>query len=146
MKKLGVLWLLLSLLVACQKVTHTPKPKNLIPEDTMVDLLVDLGKINALISINTKEFEKRQVDARRLVFEKYQIDSAQLAESAQFYAEDFKVNQSIYNRVNEILLRESDSLYEIDQKNAAEEKEKNTKNPIKPQINRERLKEMILEK
>lgn len=134
-----ILLLVILLLASCQTVENAPKPKNLIPEDTMVELLVDLGKINALISINAKQYELRDVDAKQLVFDKYNIDSTQLVESARYYAEHFRVNQNIYNRVNEILQRESDSLYEVDQTLEREEKEKTSKKPIKLKLDKEKM-------
>lgn len=139
MNRSVILMLVVLLLASCQTVDHAPKPKNLIPEDTMVELLVDLGKINALISINAKQYELRDVDAQQLVFDKYNIDSIQLVESARYYAEHFRINQNIYNRVNEILQRESDSLYEVDQTLEREEKEKASKKPIKLKIDKEKL-------
>lgn len=98
------------LLFACQKVEKTPKPKNLIPEEKMVAILVDLAKIDAAASISEKEFRKRGLVGKSFVFEKYQVDSAQLIQSNNYYAEQFKTNQRIYEKVEAELKKENDSL------------------------------------
>lgn len=114
-------FMLVLLVVGCQKVDKPKKPKNLIPEDQMVDILVDLAKIDAAISINGIEYQNRGADTKELLFEKYQIDSAQLVRSNAYYTQKFKVNQSLYERVYDRLKEESDSLVK------QEEREKNKK-------------------
>lgn len=113
--KIKILLFLLVVFTSCQDVNMAPKPKNLIPEDTMVNLLVDLQKMDAVISKNKNYYELRKVKAKDLIFEKYQIDSLQLAESSNYYAEDFTTNTRIYERVITKLEAEKkviDSLYE----------------------------------
>lgn len=101
------------LLTGCQKVNHTPKPKNLIPNEKMVDILVDLAKIDAARNVNVEKFDEfGGKTAKRLLFEKYQIDSIQLVESSAYYAEKLKMNDSIYSRVKNRLKAENDSLLE----------------------------------
>ncbi len=104
---LGVCWLLGS----CQKLTPAQKPKNLIPDDKMVEILIDLAKIDAARNVNIEQFEKLGGDqAKQLLFEKYGIDSMQLVESTAYYAGRLEMNDSIYSRVKNRLKRESDSL------------------------------------
>ncbi|MDT0294127.1 DUF4296 domain-containing protein [Mesonia ostreae] len=113
--KIKILLLSLVLFTACQDVNKALKPKNLIPEDKMVNLLVDLQKMDAVISKNKNYYELRKVKAKDLIFEKYQVDSMQLAESSNYYAEDFATNTRIYERVITKLEAEKkiiDSLYE----------------------------------
>lgn len=95
---------------SCQKIQKTPKPKNLIPEEKMVDILVDLAKLDAAASISEKEFRKRGVTGKDFIFEKYGIDSAQLVQSNTYYAEQFRINQRIYEKVEAELKKENDSL------------------------------------
>lgn len=102
------------ILGACQNVNKAPKPDNLIPEDKMVDILVDLQRLDAVIQKNDQQFEMRNVKAKDLILEKYQVDSLQIANSSNYYAEDFSVNESIYEKVKTILEAEKklvDSLY-----------------------------------
>ncbi|HLS31124.1 MAG TPA: DUF4296 domain-containing protein [Flavobacteriaceae bacterium] len=109
--------------MSCQDIEETPKPDNLIPEDKMVEILVDLAKVDAAFSISSKEYKKRGVVGREMILEKYDIDSVQLVKSNAYYAEDFKVNQRIYEAVQTRLQRENDSLRELNDKLKAEEKE-----------------------
>lgn len=117
---------LLSLLWGCQKVQPVEKPKNLIPEEKMIDILVDMAKIDAAISINKPEYEKRGAPGKELLFQKYDIDSAQLVNSNAYYASKFRINQRIYETVVERLQTEVDSLHkreEEEQKNKELKKE-----------------------
>lgn len=116
--------LVLLLLASCQNVEKTAKPENLIPENEMVDILVDFAQIDALISLSTKEYEKRGAPARRLIFEKYNIDSIQLVQSSNYYADHFKINQRIYEAVEAKLQKATDSLNALDEKYKKEVSEK----------------------
>ncbi len=105
------LFLLLFFMGACQKVERMKKPANLISDKVMVEVLIDLAKIDAARSIDAEKFDeyggKR---AKQLLFEKYHIDSVQLVQSTAYYAEHLKMNDSIYSRVKRRLKKESDSL------------------------------------
>lgn len=112
--KIRFLIIFVVILGACQNVHKAPKPDNLIPEDKMVDILVDLQRLDAVIQKNDHQFEMRNVKAKDLILEKYQVDSLQIANSSNYYAEDFSVNESIYEKVQAILEAEKklvDSLY-----------------------------------
>lgn len=115
------------LLLSCQNVEHEPKPKNLIKEEKMVNVLVDLAKIDAAISLNAKKYRKRDVVGKKLLFKKYNIDSLQLVKSNAYYAEHFKINQRIYDSVRARLEREKDSLDALDKKAQEKAKEKSKK-------------------
>lgn len=113
------------LILGCQKIENTPKPENLIPEDKMVEILVDLAKIDAAMSVSTKEYEKRGVVGRELILKKHQVDSLQLVQSSAYYAENFRVNQRIYERVEAILKFQNDSLNEINERLKQEKRSQN---------------------
>jgi|SRR5699024_5946979 len=108
--------------LSCQDIEKTPKPDNLIPEDKMVEILVDLAKVDAAFSISSKEYKKRGVVGREMILKKYDIDSVQLVKSNAYYAEDFKANQRIYEKVQAQLQKENDSLRELSDKQKQEEK------------------------
>lgn len=118
-----ILLSIIGVFLSCQDIEETPKPENLIPEDKMVEILVDMAKIDAAFSISTEEYKKRGVVGRELILEKHDIDSIQLVKSNAYYAEDFKANQRIYEAVQTRLQRENDSLRELNDKLKAEEKE-----------------------
>lgn len=122
-----ILLSIIGVFLSCQDIEETPKPENLIPEDKMVEILVDLAKVDAAFSISTEEYKKRGVVGRELILEKHDIDSVQLVKSNAYYAEDFKANQRIYEAVQTRLQRENDSLRELNDKLKAEEKEARAK-------------------
>lgn len=109
---------------ACQSVEKTPKPENLIPEEKMVDILVDLAKVDAAASVSEKEYRKRGSVGKDFIFEKYAIDSAQLVQSNAYYAEQFRLNQRIYEQVEAKLKIENDSLSALKEKSNKENKQK----------------------
>ncbi len=106
MKKIVFTVLILGLFAACQSVEKTKKPENLIPEDKMIEVLVDLAKLDASQSYNETAFSKRSVKIKKLIFAKYSIDSLQFAKSSNYYAEDFNVNQRLYDSVRVRLERD----------------------------------------
>lgn len=103
MKSRFVLILLLGSLLACNNVSKKPAPENLIPEEKMISILLDVAKIDAAISYNRKKFTAQQISPKKYIYQKYQIDSAQLAESSAYYIDHHKVNTRIYEAVKERL-------------------------------------------
>ncbi|TQD38567.1 DUF4296 domain-containing protein [Haloflavibacter putidus] len=106
MKKVVFTVLVLGLFAACQSVEKTEKPENLIPEDKMIEVLTDLAKLDASRSYNETSFSKRDVKIKKLIYAKYGIDSTQFAKSSNYYAEDFNVNQRLYDSVRVRLERD----------------------------------------
>ena len=112
-----ILFFLFLAFASCQNVERAEKPKNLIAEDKMVDVLTDLLKLDAAESYSSIEYEKREVSTKELIFKKYKIDSLQFVKSSEYYAEDFKTNEKIYTKVQERLeaeKKELDSLVEAE--------------------------------
>lgn len=121
-KKIVLLVFGVFFLASCQEKKSTPKPDNLIPEDKMVNILVDLAKINGANNISSKSFKERDIEPKDLIFKKYNIDSLQLVENSNYYADNFKKNKNIYTKVEAILQRETDSLNAIAEEKKKEEK------------------------
>jgi|SRR5699024_6939471 len=120
----NLLFIILSFfLLSCQNIEKTPKPDNLIAEDKMVEVLVDLAKVDAAISLSYKEYEKRGGDARKLILEKHNIDSLQLVESNAYYADNFKINERIYGKVEAKLKEENDKLNPVKEESKKESQE-----------------------
>lgn len=103
MKKRFKYCLFLVLLSACQHVEKAPKPDNLIPEEKMVDILTDMLLIDAAMSYNGTEHKTKALDPGKYIFEKYQVDSAQLVKSNAYYLEDFDRSMRIYKEVRDHL-------------------------------------------
>jgi len=87
---------LLFLLVSCKDTVIT-EPKNLIPEDKMVNIIYDLSLLEGVKSYNSTNF--RSLKSNDFVYKKYNIDSLQFAKSTQFYASDIDKYKKIYDEV-----------------------------------------------
>lgn len=86
-------------LASCQSIERTPKPHNLIPKDKMVDLLYDMTLLDASKRLNRVEVNLDRYDIRAFIYEKYSVDSAQLANSNAYYTEDLKTYKAIIDSV-----------------------------------------------
>ncbi|MFK5878822.1 MAG: DUF4296 domain-containing protein [Flavobacteriaceae bacterium] len=119
MKKLIALLFVSIFIFSCTSNTIFEKPKNLIPKDSMIDLLVDMQlAVGARSGKNIDE--KYGLDYMPLVYEKYNIDSTRFAESSFYYTTDVdhytKILKKVKSRLkklkdeNEAVLEEQDSI------------------------------------
>lgn len=114
MKKQFKYCLLLVLLLACQNVEKAPKPDNLIPEEKMVAILTDMMLIDAAISYKRSDSKTKALDPGKYIFEKYQVDSVQLAKSNAYYLENFDKSMRIYEQVRDNLEAKKEKLDSLD--------------------------------
>lgn len=98
MKK-AVLFFFGVLFLACgEKVVE--EPENLIPKDKMTNILCDLALLNSTQSAFSSAFDKTGIDIMEFLYEKYDIDSTQFAQSDLYYASIPLEYQSIYEDVD----------------------------------------------
>jgi len=97
-------------LVSCTSNTIIKQPKDLIPQDEMVNLLTDMYLANAAFSVKNKNLQ-RKIDYIPLVYEKYQIDSLRFHNSNLYYMSRIDDYEVIYNEVHQ-RLKEIDSIAE----------------------------------
>lgn len=98
--------LILISLVGCHSVDRPRKPKDLIPKDKMSDIMYDLYILNAAKGINKKVLELNGIMPTDYVYKKYEIDSAQFAQSNTYYAYDTEVYAALVEKVKVNLERE----------------------------------------
>ena len=114
MKKNSVIALIVFLVISCTSNTIIEKPKDLIPRDKMVDLLTDLLLANGADNIRNTQ-DKRMINYFPLVFEKYQVDSAQFRASNYYYTskiDDYdKIMKEVETRLEALI-----KTYEQEQK------------------------------
>lgn len=113
MKNYLLYFFLLMLTFGCQYVEKSPKPDDLIPEEKMVDILEDMAKIDAAMSYNMRAFEEKGIDPQKYVYKKYNVDSAQLAESNAYYIEKANINRRMYEEVRRRLNKASERMDSI---------------------------------
>lgn len=108
MRTISFFIVLINLISCAEKVIEPPE--NLIAKDKMVDILYDLALLNSAKSTNPLALEEKQVEAMPFLFEKYNIDSLQFAQSDLYYAsipleyEDIymKIKARLEGKVNEL--------------------------------------------
>lgn len=76
------------------------EPENLIPKEKMESILYDLAILNSTKSAFSSVFDETGIDIMEFLYEKYDIDSIQFAESDLYYASLPLEYQSIYESVD----------------------------------------------
>lgn len=102
MKKLLKILILTILVVACKN-EIIEKPENLISEKKMVDILFDISIVTANKSLGSGDSRDKVISPEDYVYEKYKIDSLQLAESTIYYSSDPDVQLRIFEKVEKRL-------------------------------------------
>jgi hypothetical protein len=118
MKQLLYIFSILIFLSSCTSNTIYKKPKDLISQEQMVDLLVDMQL--AVGAKSVKNIEEKRSNYMPLIYEKYGVDSARFARSNFYYSttiDDYtKILQAVSVRLDtlknkhENLLRTNDSI------------------------------------
>ncbi|MFC4723166.1 DUF4296 domain-containing protein [Geojedonia litorea] len=119
-----VICFLVCLFLACKGVERPKKPDNLIAKEKMADILFDVFILNSAKGINKRVLETNGIMPEKFIFEKYNIDSAQFANSNDFYAYDVKTYEAIINSVLERIEREKKIYEQLDKEEAKERQRK----------------------
>ncbi len=88
---------------SCNNIEKPKKPDNLISRERMVDVITDISLMTAAKGLNKDVLEKNAINPQNYIYEKYNIDSVQFAESNNYYAYDVKEYEEIYVEVKERL-------------------------------------------
>lgn len=122
--------LILILLVSCTSNTIYEKPKDLIPKDTMINLLTDLYIASSANSVKNKNLQVN-VKYMPLVFNKYNIDSARFKNSNVYYLSKIDEYEHLFESLRENLKEiqkkfknKEDSLRTVQQEKVKKIKEK----------------------
>jgi len=89
--------------LSCQNIQYPEKPKNLIPENKMVEVLVDVYLFNAAKSINRLPLQQTGMTPHQFIYEKHNIDSIQYENSNAYYGADLNKYERIHNKVKDFL-------------------------------------------
>jgi hypothetical protein len=100
--------------LSCESRTNYKKPKDLIPQDVMVNLLIDMHLVNGITGIKSKNDMKAN-DYMSVLYEKYQIDSTRFAASNLYYVSNISEYESMFKKVEtkigeQKILMEDDSI------------------------------------
>ncbi|WP_042244368.1 DUF4296 domain-containing protein [Jejuia pallidilutea] len=102
-KKLLVLFCIVLGVSSCYQYNKPEKPKNLIPKEQMVNILLDLKLIGAVTGRDKEVLDSAKVVPESYVYKKYNIDSAQFANSNAYYTYYMKEYAEIYEKVKDSL-------------------------------------------
>ena len=116
--------------VSCYKLNEPKKPKNLIPQQEMVNILIDLRLISSANGTNKKILDSLNIEAETYIYNKYKIDSLQFAESNNYYAFHIEKYEDIYKRVKDSLEALGNFYKELEKKEEAEKKKQDSLNLI----------------
>lgn len=96
-KKLLLLTILLGF-ISCKE-DAVNKPDNLIPKDKMIDVIYDLSILDAIkYQMPTSGFTY-EISPSKYIYKKFQIDSAQFAQSNIYYASNYSEYKEMYDEV-----------------------------------------------
>jgi radical SAM superfamily enzyme with C-terminal helix-hairpin-helix motif len=100
--------LILILAISCSNnvSNKTKKPDNLIPKDSMVEIIYDVSIINSAKGINKTILENKGIIPEDYIYKKHNIDSLQFALSNEYYAYELKTYETIYDSVKAKLQRD----------------------------------------
>ena len=103
MKRLTLGLLIVFSIASCHNVKKPEKPKNLISKDKMVNIIIDMSMLSASRGVDKNALEKNNVTIQSLIYDKYGIDSLQLAKSNEYYSYDIKAFEALYEKVTDSL-------------------------------------------
>ena len=117
MKNIVLLFITAFFVQGCDK-SVVKEPKNLIEQETMIEILYDISVLEAIKVSNPESLIKRNINASTYIYKKYKIDSTQYAQSDKFYASDVKNYHDMFNTVIEKLndQKKQDSLANLPKK------------------------------
>jgi hypothetical protein len=107
MKKLPLL-LMIVLTFSCNSVVE--KPKNLIPEEKMAEVLYDAAILEAMRTQRPFLLTQQKINPTEYLYKKHGIDSLQFAQSNRYYASDIDKYKAMYEKVAKKLEKERKKL------------------------------------
>ena len=126
-------FLLIVLIISCKNnsIDKPKKPDNLIPKDSMVEILYDISLVSSAKGVNKKLLENKGIVPEDYIFKKHNIDSLQFALSNEYYAFNLDAYEDIYNSVKLKLEKDKKHFQTIV---FVEQKEKDSLNKIKREL------------
>ena len=97
MKKLLII-LLIALFFSCESKVNYEKPEDLIPRDSMINLLYDMHLAVGTTNLRNKKKEKDR-NYMSLVYEKYGVDSTRFAVSNIYYTSQAVEYEEMFEEV-----------------------------------------------
>ncbi|WP_299777794.1 DUF4296 domain-containing protein [uncultured Formosa sp.] len=103
MKRLILVILTVFSIISCQDIRKPEKPKNLIPKNKMVDIIIDMSMLSATRGFDKKKLDSNSISVKSYIYGKYNIDSLQFAKSNEFYSYNIEEYEALYEKVDDSL-------------------------------------------
>lgn len=143
-KNIGIIVILFVLVVACDD-DKPKKPENLITKDKMERILYDLYVINSAKGVNRKLLESNGVVPEAYILSKHQIDSAQFANSNNYYALDIDTYKGMLENVKSHLEKDKNQFEELQKKENEKVKRKRDSVNVKKNKKKDSIKRLNLD-
>ena len=102
--------MLMFILFSCSNTGDNRPPENLIPPDQMSMVMLDIILMKNIKRESYNVLEKKDLLVAEYIYEKYGIDSAQLASSQTYYAKNPKEYLPIFKNIKMKLNKLNDSI------------------------------------
>jgi len=103
----NLMFFLLLILFACQNKETTTIEQAIIPEDVMIDMIVDFSLLDVSVEKDrlksNKEIYKKKLSYYKVVFDKFNYTEEDFIQSYQIYSEDLVEFDKMYDQVLEKL-------------------------------------------
>lgn len=101
-----IIFIIALCVLGCYSVNKPKKPDNLISKDKMAEILYDVFILNAAKGANKIKLEDNGIFPKDYVYEKYNIDSLQFAQSNEYYGFLVEDYEQIIGKVEERITNE----------------------------------------
>ncbi len=110
MYKYVVVIIAIVVFAGCQNIEYPKKPKNLIPEDKMVEVMIDIQLFNTAKTYNRLPMQQAGLTPYEYIYERHEIDSLQFLESNTYYGANLDKYGNLYTKVKTYLEIEKSKL------------------------------------
>ena len=126
-----VYFIFLVVAFGCQSVQKPEKPKDLIPKEKMIDIMMESYLSNAARSVNNRKLRSYGIKLDSLIYAKYNIDSLQLVKSNNYYSANLETYESMFKTIEEkltVLKVKADSIQKLEKAKRGDNRSKEEKN------------------
>lgn len=102
------LFLSVLLIISCGGNT-AEKPKHLLSEDEMANIIYDINMAQAIRSSQPQVLNANNVNVKNYIFKKYKIDSLTFAQNNTWYAADMENYEAMQKKASDRIKKERDA-------------------------------------
>ena len=96
--------------LSCHDIERPQKPDNFIEQEKMTDILYDISLLRALKTYSVNDMRALGIEPDSFIYDKYEIDSLQLAQSIDYYSVNFNEYIAMWEEVSTRLTAQRDEI------------------------------------